>query len=76
MTQGSTDADDDSEWRFGVDDVGPEADDKQDADSEPDQIDRELTEPDPIEPESISLEHAAFVVLGIMLTLAVMATAL
>ena len=65
MTQESTDADDDSEWRFGVDDVGPEADDQE---PEP--------ESEPIEPEPISLEHAAFVGLGIMLTLAVMATAL
>jgi len=65
MTQGSADADDDLEWRFGVDDVGPEAD------NEP-----EPPEPDPIEPESISAEHAAFVGLGIVLTLAVMATAL
>jgi hypothetical protein len=52
-----------SEWRFSVDDVGPEA--------EP-----EPPEPDPIEPESISLEHAAFVGLGILLTLGIIFTGL
>jgi hypothetical protein len=64
MSQGpeSTEADD-QEWRFGIDDVGPEA--------EP-----EVPEPDPIEPEPISFEHAAFVVIGIVLTLAIIATAL
>ena len=65
MTQGSAEADDDSGWRFGVDDVGPEA-----------KNDQEPSEPEPIEPEPISLEHAAFVGVGVMLTLAVMATAL
>ncbi len=64
MTQGSqSESDDDHEWRFGVDDVGPEA--------EP-----EVPEPEPIEPEPISLEHAAFVGLGVLLTLGLMATAL
>ncbi len=52
-----------SEWKYGIDDVGPEA--------EP-----EIPEPDPIEPESVSLEHASFVVLGVVLTLVVVATAL
>ncbi len=55
--------DDDHEWRFSVDEVGPEA--------EP-----EVPEPDPIEPEPISLEHAVFVGLGVLLTLGIMATAL
>jgi len=59
----SKEPDDEPEWRFSVDDVGPEA--------EP-----EPPEPDPIEPESISLENAVFVGLGIMLTLAIIATGL
>ena len=64
MSQGSSsEADDDGEWRFSVDDVGPEA--------EPDP-----PEPDPIEPESISVEHAVFVGLGIVLTLGIIATGL
>jgi hypothetical protein len=56
-------ADDADEWRFAVDEVGPDA--------EPD-------EPvvDPIEPEPISLEHATFVALGVLLTVAVIATGL
>ncbi len=61
MNEGTPD--DDHEWRFGVDDVGPEA--------EP-----EVPEPDPIEPEPISVEHAVFVGLGVLLTLGVIATAL
>ncbi len=65
MTQRSqSDADDgDHEWRFSVDDVGPEA--------EP-----EVPEPEPIEAEPISLEHAVFVGLGVLLALGIMATAL
>lgn len=53
----------DSEWRFSIDEVGPEA--------EP-----EPPEPDPIEPEPISLEHAVFVGLGIVLTLGIIVTGL
>jgi len=59
----SSESDDDSQWRFGLDDVGPEAQ-------------QEPPEPEPIEPQSISLEHAVFVGLGVMLTLAVVATGL
>lgn len=59
----SSESEGDSEWRFGVNDVGPEAEE-------------EPPEPDPIEPQPISLEHAAFVGLGIMLTLGVIATGL
>ena len=55
-------ADDDSEWRFSIDAVGPDAED--DADDTT------------IEPESISLEHATFVVLGVLLTLGVVVTGL
>ena len=61
----SNEPDDESEWRFSVDDVGPEAEAK-----------AEPPEPDPIEPESISLENAVFVGLGILLTLAIIATGL
>ena len=64
MSQGSApESDDDHEWRFGVDDVGPEA--------EPDP-----PEPEPIEPEPISLEHAVFVGVGILLTLGIVFTGL
>lgn len=61
----SNDPDDEPEWRFGVDDVGPEA-----------EVEPEPPEPDPIEPESISLENAVFVGLGIMVTVAIIATGL
>ena len=68
MTQGSNSETDTShEWRFSVEDVGPEA--ETEAEQEP-------PESDPIEPEPISLEHAAFVGIGILLTLGIMATAL
>lgn len=60
--------DDDHEWRFSVDDVGPEA--EAEAEKEP------IPEPDQIEPEPISVEHAVFVGLGVLLTLGLMATAL
>ena len=50
------DAESDSrEWRFGLDDVGPEAE------SDDDRL--------PIEPGSPSLENVVFVVLGVLLTL-------
>ncbi|MFW6321893.1 MAG: DUF7312 domain-containing protein [Halohasta sp.] len=54
-------SDDDGEWRYSIDEVGPDA--------EP-----EAAEPEPIEPESVSLEHAAFVVVGVVLTLAIILT--
>jgi hypothetical protein len=56
-------AESDSEWRFSVDDVGPEADTGADEDTA-------------IEPETISLEHATFVVVGVVLTLGVVVTGL
>lgn len=59
MSQGS-DAEE-REWRFSLDEVGPEA-----------QTDPDPPEPDPIEPEPISLEHAVFVGLGVVLTLGFM----
>lgn len=55
-------ADGDSEWRFSIDAVGPDAADAADDTT--------------IEPESISLEHATFVVLGVLLTLGVVVTGL
>ena len=64
MSQGpESQSDDDNEWRFGIDDVGPEAE-------------ADEPEPDPIEPEPISLEHAVFVGLGIALTVGLIATGL
>lgn len=64
MSQGpESQSDDGREWRFSVDEVGPEA--------EPDP-----PESEPIEPESISLEHAVFVGLGIALTVGIILTGL
>ncbi|ERH06708.1 MAG: hypothetical protein J07HN4v3_02331 [Halonotius sp. J07HN4] len=57
------DATGDGEWRYSVEDVG----------SEPaDTVDEETM----IEPESISLEHATFVALGVLLTVGVVVTGL
>lgn len=64
MSQGpESQSDGDREWRFSVDEVGPEA--------EPDP-----PEPELIEPESITLEHAVFVGLGIALTVGIILTGL
>ncbi|MFD1642105.1 DUF7312 domain-containing protein [Halohasta litorea] len=64
MTQGPAESDpEESQWRFSVDEVGPEA--------EPDP-----PEPDPIEPESITFEHAVFVGLGVALTVGIILTGL
>lgn len=57
------DATDDSEWRYSIEDVGSEAADTADEET-------------PIEPESISLEHATFVALGVLLTVGVVVTGL
>lgn len=62
-------ADDDSEWRFGVDEVGDAA---QAAEEEP-QASDERTLP-PLEPGDPSLENAFFVVLGVVGTLLVFVT--
>ena len=51
-----------SEWRFSVDDVGPDGVTE----------DTATPETEPIEPGSITLEHAALVVLGVALTVAVL----
>lgn len=58
---GDADATADSEWRFTVDDVDPEVTDGSDAATT-------------IEPEAISLEHATFVLLGVLLTVGVVVT--
>jgi len=55
-------ADDESEWRFAVDDVGPDGVTE----------DTHTPETEPIEPGSIDAEHAVFVVLGVMLTVGVL----
>ena len=49
---------DGEEWRFGIDDVGPEAEAAREAERNP-----------PIEPEPIDPEHALFVVAGVLGTL-------
>jgi hypothetical protein len=48
-------------WRFGIDEVGPEV---------------ETEDDEQIEPEAISPEHATFVAIGVLLTVAVIATGL
>ena len=55
---GDEGADDGAEWRFSVDDVGPDGVTE----------DTATPEDEPIEPGDITLEHAAFVVLGVALT--------
>jgi len=55
-------ADGDNEWRFSIDAVGPDGDDE--------------TDDATIEPESISPEHATFVILGVLLTVGVVITGL
>ena len=61
-SEGDREGADESQWRFAVDDVGPDGvtEDTHTPDSEP------------IEPGSIDVEHAAFVVLGVALTVGVL----
>ncbi|WP_206731718.1 DUF7312 domain-containing protein [Halorubrum amylolyticum] len=54
--------DDESQWRFAVDDVGPDGVVE----------DTHTPETEPIEPGSIDPEHAVFVVLGVVLTVGVL----
>jgi|APHM01.1.fsa_nt_gi hypothetical protein len=63
MSEPVTDPEDDDEWRFGIDEVGPEAE-------------TETEDDEQIEPEVISPEHATFVAIGVLLTVAVIATGL
>lgn len=51
---GAGDGDEEGEWRFGLEDVGPEA---------------EPPEPEPVEPEPIDRENALFFVLGVLFAL-------
>ena len=52
--------DDGDDWEYALDDVGPEADPEQ----------------EPLEPGSPSLENAAFVALGVVITLLLLWTAI
>ncbi|MFB6292992.1 MAG: hypothetical protein ABEH60_01865 [Halonotius sp.] len=61
MSESATDPAGDDDWRFGIDEVGPEAESEDD---------------EPIEPEAITPEHATFVAIGVLLTVAVIATGL
>jgi hypothetical protein len=58
----SDEEDDESQWRFSVDEVGPGGVTE----------DTHTPETEPIEPGSIDLEHAVFVVLGVALTVGVL----
>jgi len=53
---------DEGEWRFSVDDVGPDGVTE----------DTATPESEPIEPGDVTLEHAVFVVLGVALTVGVL----
>jgi hypothetical protein len=59
---GDEGADDGGEWRFSVDDVGPDGVTE----------DTATPEDEPIEPGDVDLEHAAFVVLGVALTVGIL----
>lgn len=61
MSDSAAESETGSEWRFSVDEVGPEA-----------EAETEAT----VEPEQISLEQASFVVLGVVLSVGVVLTAL
>jgi hypothetical protein len=55
-------ADAGTEWRFSVDDVGPDGVTE----------DTATPESEPIEPGDVTLEHAVFVVLGVAITVGVL----
>ncbi len=64
--QSTSDSDEpETEWRFSIDEVGPEA-----------ETSSEQPERGPIEPESISPEHASFVAFGVLITVLFALTAL
>lgn len=54
---------DDDEWRFSLDEVGEDAGGAEGP---------EMVERDPLEPESISLENVAFVLLGVLLAFGIL----
>jgi hypothetical protein len=58
--------DGESKWRFAVDEVGEEA--EAEADPDPDV-------PEPIEPETPTLENSVFVLLGVVLSVLIFYTA-
>ncbi|MFC6615184.1 hypothetical protein ACFQAS_09515 [Halopenitus salinus] len=58
------DADEGSEWRFSIEEVGPDG-----------IVEETSPGPGPIEPESIDPVHATFVALGVVLAVAVVVTA-
>ena len=60
-TQEADDGGDESQWRFAVDDVGPDGVTE----------DTHTPASEPIEPESIDTEHAIFVALGVAATVGV-----
>lgn len=57
--------DEEGEWRFAIDDVGPDG-----------VVEETSPAAEPIEPESIELEHALFVTVGVVLSVSVLFTAL
>ncbi|EMA61886.1 DUF7312 domain-containing protein [Halorubrum lipolyticum] len=61
-TRSDDEGDDESQWRFAVDDVGPDGVTE----------DTHTPESEPIEPGSIEAEHAVFVALGVALTVGVL----
>ncbi|GAB7090465.1 hypothetical protein JCM18237_07360 [Halorubrum luteum] len=61
-TRDAADADEEREWRFAVEDVGPEGVTE----------DTATSETEPIEPEPIDVEHAMFVILGVAITVGVL----
>ncbi|UVE48993.1 hypothetical protein KU306_08575 [Haloferax larsenii] len=60
----SSEADDDGDWRSGVDEVGPEG-----------LIEDQPPEQEPIEPGSPNAENVLFVVLGVLLTVGLLLSA-
>lgn len=61
-TRDAADADEERDWRFAVEDVGPEGVTE----------DTATPETEPIEPEPIDVEHAMFVILGVAITVGVL----